>query len=360
MRATALAFAMLLYALPAGAANYYMAPTGSDSNPGTLDKPWKSYTRAQNTLKAGDTLFARGGTYLKCAGGCSRGWKRSGTSAAPITFRNYPGETPVFDGGRGTSGAQGYFLILQNISYLNVIGLKMTKWCSQWGDGIVQFEGDTHHIDINGNNFDDNGCDQLDHHVYVEEGPSHDNKIRNNHFGKVSGAAIHFYHAPTGYNYDIYNNFFNVNAGQSASASYPAVILRHEAKNIKIRHNTFVNSPIDAGGSTVDNIQVYNNVAYCDARMPCLEKWSSAEVFEGNNVWYATDGSPFDGHSKSTTKGNIYTNPLLESLTSHKLSTSSPAIDKANPTWAAGIGNDYDGQNRPMGAAADMGADEVR
>ena len=43
--------------------SYYMAPTGSDSGSGTISAPWKTITYAVAKLKAGDTLYARGGTY---------------------------------------------------------------------------------------------------------------------------------------------------------------------------------------------------------------------------------------------------------------------------------------------------------
>jgi len=41
----------------------YVAPDGSDSNPGTIDKPLESIQKAQELVSAGDTVFIRGGTY---------------------------------------------------------------------------------------------------------------------------------------------------------------------------------------------------------------------------------------------------------------------------------------------------------
>jgi hypothetical protein len=360
---------LLAAANPADAASYYMSPTGSDSAAGTLASPWKSYKRAQSALKPGDTLFARGGTYLKCAGGCGSAWTKSGTATAPITFRNYPGETPVFDGGKvGTTPGQGYFLILDAIAHLHIKGLKVTKWCSQWGDGAIEPEDGSHDILLEGNHFVDNGCDKLDHHIYVAGDPTPWNiTIRGNYFGKVSGAAIHCYNTASevgcAKNLVIENNFFDVDAGQTADSGpgYDGVILRHKLTDVTVRHNTFVNSDIDIGGA-VTKVKIHNNVCYASNGHHCLSTWgfNKAELVEHHNLWHATDGTPFSGWSKSTTRNNIYTNPLFEggSLTTHKLSTSSPAIDKADP--ASSVPNDYDGQTRPMGSAPDMGADEVR
>ncbi|MGO4372568.1 DUF1565 domain-containing protein, partial [Paenibacillus sp. MCAF20] len=47
---------------PTGKA-YYVAPTGSDSNPGTLNAPWKTIQKAANTLVAGEIVYVRGGVY---------------------------------------------------------------------------------------------------------------------------------------------------------------------------------------------------------------------------------------------------------------------------------------------------------
>ena len=42
---------------------YYVATTGSDSNPGTLTEPLASLQKAQEKVVAGDTVYIRGGTY---------------------------------------------------------------------------------------------------------------------------------------------------------------------------------------------------------------------------------------------------------------------------------------------------------
>ena len=40
-----------------------MATNGNDTNPGTLDQPWKTIQKAANTMVAGDTVNIRNGTY---------------------------------------------------------------------------------------------------------------------------------------------------------------------------------------------------------------------------------------------------------------------------------------------------------
>src|SRR5664279_1798551 len=45
------------------ATEYYISPTGSDSNPGTLAAPWGTIQKGADTAVAGDTVWIRGGTY---------------------------------------------------------------------------------------------------------------------------------------------------------------------------------------------------------------------------------------------------------------------------------------------------------
>jgi parallel beta-helix repeat protein len=74
---------------PAFAETYYVSPNGSDSNSGSKSSPWRSLQFSENHMSKGDTLFLRGGKYTDS----------SVTINVPnVTFRNYPGETPVIDG----------------------------------------------------------------------------------------------------------------------------------------------------------------------------------------------------------------------------------------------------------------------
>jgi hypothetical protein len=70
------------------AATYYVSPSGSDSQSGSLDSPWRSLQYAENQLSSGDILVLRGGEYNETV-----------TINVPnVTVKNYPGETPVIDG----------------------------------------------------------------------------------------------------------------------------------------------------------------------------------------------------------------------------------------------------------------------
>lgn len=78
----------------AQATDYYVAPTGADTNPGTLASPWKTIGKANAMLKAGDTVFLRGGTYTNQVISPSN----SGTESSRITYTNYGKEVVTITG----------------------------------------------------------------------------------------------------------------------------------------------------------------------------------------------------------------------------------------------------------------------
>ena len=92
--------------LPNGAAAYFVAPTGSDKNPGTIGKPFASLQKANTLLAPGDVVYIRGGTYRMKEKDIARFdgifafpvvFDRSGTRERPIRYLAYEDEEPVFD-----------------------------------------------------------------------------------------------------------------------------------------------------------------------------------------------------------------------------------------------------------------------
>jgi hypothetical protein len=85
----------LFAAKNAFAAEYYVSPTGSDSNPGTQASPFATVQKANNSAAAGDTIWMRAGTY-NTTGQITL--SKSGTSDTNRTkIWAYPGEVPVID-----------------------------------------------------------------------------------------------------------------------------------------------------------------------------------------------------------------------------------------------------------------------
>jgi hypothetical protein len=74
----------------------FMSTTGSDSNVGSEASPWRTLSASLPKLVPGDTLYIRGGTYTENGITVSN---VNGTASQGIAVKNYPGETPIFDGG---------------------------------------------------------------------------------------------------------------------------------------------------------------------------------------------------------------------------------------------------------------------
>jgi hypothetical protein len=83
---------------------WYIATTGSDSNPGTISSPFKTLQRAINVSATSDTIYLRG--YPYCNGNYNTMYPRTqgytidkgGTSSEYLTIAGYQGERVVLNG----------------------------------------------------------------------------------------------------------------------------------------------------------------------------------------------------------------------------------------------------------------------
>lgn len=103
------------------AATYYVAPNGSDTNPGTSDAPFATLDKGTNVAGAGDVVLVRGGTYLFPKRQVLRG---NGTADAWETLKAYPGEKPVID--ESAFADTGEPVIGQG-SFMKISGLEFRK-----------------------------------------------------------------------------------------------------------------------------------------------------------------------------------------------------------------------------------------
>lgn len=97
---------LLIHGIALHAAEYFVAPGGHDTNPGTLEQPFATIQRAQEAVVPGDTVQVRGGTYQMQEAQIAKrkgifayitSLDQSGTQEKPITYRAYGEEKPVFD-----------------------------------------------------------------------------------------------------------------------------------------------------------------------------------------------------------------------------------------------------------------------
>jgi len=91
---------VLITATSAGAAEYYVATSGSDTNTGTsLSAPFKTISAAASIMGPGDTCYIRGGTYRETVTPAN-----SGTNGALITFMPYASEAVTISGADTVAG----------------------------------------------------------------------------------------------------------------------------------------------------------------------------------------------------------------------------------------------------------------
>ena len=116
-----------------GARYWHVATTGNDSTGnGTLATPYLTPQKAHTYVQPGDTVYMHAGTYTATGGTSTPVLKitKAGTAAARITFRNYPGDTVVFDANSH------YYCIQQGINgspahYTTTDGFETIGWTSR-------------------------------------------------------------------------------------------------------------------------------------------------------------------------------------------------------------------------------------
>lgn len=171
------------------ASTYYVSPTGSDSNAGTLSAPWKTVQHAFSSIQAGDTVYFRGGQYpATCSPApCySQTLEASGTSTSLITFTNYPGEVAVIQGDTKIGQYSGYSCVATStcVAYVLFQGTPVL------GPGLV-FEGST--ADGNEDPIDvESSHDVTLDHVEIRDGDYHAGLYQYNGYNiKVTNCYIH-------------------------------------------------------------------------------------------------------------------------------------------------------------------------
>jgi hypothetical protein len=91
------------------------ATNGSDDNAGTLESPWQTIAKLQDSGMPGEIVYFRGGTYSTSGTEVDGGggtWARVDMNGSynPVQWIAYPGETPVIDNAYGDGGGTGQFV----------------------------------------------------------------------------------------------------------------------------------------------------------------------------------------------------------------------------------------------------------
>lgn len=259
MKYCKLTFVFLLVVTTGFTANtnvFYLSPTGSDTNPGTIELPWATLKKAAETLVAGQTAYFRSGTYLGYVS-----FNNSGTIDNRITYQAYPGENPIIDGSN----------------------LK-TNLANSWNDDALLY--------INGNYLVFKGFEVKNAagvSLYCSQN-THDNTIDHMHIHNGYHTGIYLascsYHTISN---NIIHDFYDYGAGGTGGGG--------DADGIGVSAGNTMPYP-DYGHHIIRNNLVYN----CSD--DGIDAWSSnGNLVENNEVYNSGYGNPGNGGSLPSTWG---------------------------------------------------------
>jgi F5/8 type C domain-containing protein/parallel beta helix pectate lyase-like protein/uncharacterized protein DUF1565 len=353
---------------PSRGATRFVAPSGSDANPGTEAQPWRSITKALNAAVPGDRVLVRAGTYSGTAGAGPVGGgsvgpmvygSPQGTAAAPITVEAYPGERPVIaamvsfpsaqwfrfsgfviDGAGAPEGAEGVSLGNTSgaapshveISYNEIRNFGRG---SSHAQGILHFSGtDTALI---GNRIHHIGSQRFyDHGLYLKAGRRV--VVANNVISDITG----------GYGVQIWGDFDDswvINNTVYASAASGFVIGGNSDRGNPDRVVT-ANNIFAGHGASGTGEQGYAAKEY---------KPGGGDSTRHNLGWANARTSPWQlslaGPQDNRTADPRFANAAARDL---RLRSGSPAVNTAES-----FGLLLDADRRPRGAAPDKGAFEL-
>lgn len=258
---------------------YYVAPSGSDSNPGTAAQPWQTIQKAAQTLIAGDTVYIRAGTYSEQVIP-----QNSGSAGNYITYAAYPDETVTLDGSGVTlpDDLAGLFEI-SNQSYIRVAGLRVIN-AGSFNDnagilvlnsGYITVENNatyntissgigvwgSNHVAVAGNRVDEAGGGGWQECLSVAGTDTfavYDNEVLNCHKEGISAKD-------GSVNGQVYRNrvHHTLRVGIYVDAwdkhTYAVAVFQNVIHDIQAGDSLALASEM---GGLLENIQVYNNVAY--------------------------------------------------------------------------------------------------
>lgn len=367
MRAALLPFALLKTQVASAATDYYVATTGSDSNPGTQSQPFKTIRKGSQVATAGTTVHVAAGTYTETIR-----TTQSGTASSRIRFVSYvkwaakiipPANSTrehvwdirgnyvdingfEVDGSNCTSCTVGIYM---GGSYDRVINTHVHNIAnnipclSHGAAGIVadHYYGGVHN-NVIGNVVDHIGVDQCNfyHGIYM----STSGIVKNNIVNNVSAYGIHLWHDAT--NVTVVNNtvFNNGSAGSDGGG-------------IVIGSGDYYNFSGPGDYNIVANNIVYNNLGWgiVEAGNTGTHNTYTNNLVYGNITnWGLQNGLT---HTNTITADPRFVNYLADGTGNYHLAADSPAIDKGiNASYVPTT--DFDGTIRPRGAAPDIGAYE--
>lgn len=338
----------------------YVSPRGSDNNPGTADRPFRSLSKAARAVRPGTTVYVAPGTYN---GGFRT--NASGRADARITYisttkwgaRIVPPPNSRNKVGWDNRG-----------DYVDVIGFEIDGRSYQGGTRW------THGI-YNGGSYDsirNNHVHHIAQKIGCNSGGGAAIGIDSYYRGVKSDAIANLVHdiGPAGCHF-VQGIYVSTSGSVKNNVIYrvaeAGIHLWHDANRVVITNNTVTesNTGIIVGGGNFyhtkgpnDHTLVYSNIVY-DNKMGISEQGRTGKNNSyRNNLVYRNARFNWSLKNGLTHTGTVSSPPLFVGEDTNtpnlKPSRSSPAVGQASPTHAAST--DFEGRARNSQTGYDIGA----
>jgi Right handed beta helix region len=330
---------------------YFVATNGSDSNPGTRARPWKSVQRAFERLRPGERALVARGTYV-----ADHVLERAGTRTSPITVAALPGHRVVLRAG-SSSGDTYPLRVRSGAAFARIQGFILER-AEGTSSTNVYFEGSAHDVELSRNEI----RFSQDQGIFVESGARRihiiGNRIHDNGRGHESGQHQSHGIYIEGADHLVANNVVYAHPHGFGIQIYP------ENERTVVVHNTVVGSGhsgiVVGGDEGVSDIAIRNNVLAFNARYGVqMDSHCPTRVAIDRNVIHGNrDGDVQGGCSGVRTSDTIRSNPrfMAPARRDYRLSRGSPAINKARGDYSPRV--DVRGRPRPLRGGYDVGAFE--
>lgn len=339
-------------AAPDRDSRHYVSIKGSDANPGTRARPWRTIGKAMAALQPGQTAYVRAGVYVEAdTGACRVGynalqWTRSGTAGDPITIAAYPGEghkvivrTQINIRGdhlrlvglvvdhNSTYDVDGACAGGANVAVwgndVDLVGLEVRR---SGMTGVYLYEAE--HVTISRSWIHDNGSHvNADHGIYVSSSTSL--LVANNIIEGNRAFGIHIYPELTRDARILQNTVVGNGRG--------GLVIYGDSERNTIANNIFAFNH-DFG------VQEYK-----------LEGGDNRLV---SNLFFGNGEAAVSSHERLSEAESYFENPRFVNRQAHdfRLGPRSGALDRADRALSRPF--DYRGHKRPVGAGPDVGAFE--
>ncbi len=378
---------------PNGGTTYYVAPSGSDSNPGTVTSPFQTLNHGASVLAPGDTLCVRAGTYAEWLDDAIPGGTSWGT---PVTVAAYAGETVVLQPGPGagwvlhfTSSTSHYIVIdglvmdASNVTYDGVkitsgslgashhIRIQNSEVMHSQGQGILVTDNASGvqyneflNLKVHDNGTVCSGMATRDfcHGFYIAT--SH-NLVDGCEVYRNAGWGVHIYEGNTDQtSYTVVrNNRIHDNA--AAGLRGPGMVLSSGVGDMAYNNVVWNNNGGIEIAYSVDGAQVFDNTVVSNTANGGwwgIQNFQSTNTTIENNIVYG-QSTPIDDSAGATLTANFTSDPLFVNAAAFdfQLQSASGAIGAGvNLTGLGIVGLDVDvaGTPRPASGAWDVGAYE--